>query len=136
MASLNKFKIDSKRVADGDWISPGEEYDDLEIKTRGFTDEYTDARNSKIRRASALYNNDPARIPTAVSRAITVECMIKYVVQDVRNLKDANEQPVNFAQFCDMLLDPDYYDLVVACIKAAAIVGVQRAADKADAEKN
>lgn len=136
MAKLSAFRVDSKAINQGAWIKPGEEYDDLEILTRGFTDAYTDARAAKVRRVALHYGNDANKIPAAEQRAITVDCLISHVLLDVRGLSDDAGNPVPFGQFCDLLRDPDFSDLFVACIKAATMVGTQRRQDAADAVGN
>lgn len=136
MAKLSSFRVDSKAVEEGEWISPGSEFDDLEIKTRGVTDAYNDARNAKMRRAAVRYGGDLAKIPSAVTRGITVESLLDHVLLDVRNIDDDSGNPVSFAQFAEMLHSPDYIDLVVACLKAAAIVGLSKANAIEDAKKN
>jgi CTP:molybdopterin cytidylyltransferase MocA len=136
MARLSNFKIDSKAVQAGAWVSPGDEYDDLQILTRGFTDAYTDARSAKMRRAAVQFNGDQAKIPNATSRAITVDCLESHVLLDVRNLADDAGAPVLFPAFCDLLRNPDYADLLTACIKAAGQVGVRKVVDLEDALPN
>lgn len=136
MAKLNSFKVDSKLIEHGEWVSPGEEYDDLEIKCRGFTDTYTDVRSAKMRRAAMRFGGDVNKVPISLSREITVDCMIDHVLLDVRNIQDEHGQPVTFEQFCQLLKTPDYYDLVLACLRAAAVVGTHRIDDVQDAAKN
>lgn len=136
MARLSGFKINSKAIENGQWVSPGEEYDDLQILTRGFTDLYTDARAAKLRRAALAYSGETTKVPNSIQREILVECMIEHVLLDVRNLTDDQGSPVDFARFCDLLRDPDYADLVTASIRAASLVGKQRLADTKDAAGN
>lgn len=136
MARLSSFRVDSKAIEDGQWISPGSEFDDLEIKTRGVTDQYNDARNAKMRRAAIRFGGDITKVPSAISRGITVDCLIEFLLLDVRNIVDDEGKPISFGPFCDMLHLPDYIDLVVACLKAAAIVGLSKANEIEDAKKN
>jgi len=51
-------------------------------------------------------------------------------------IADDQGNPVSFAQFCELLRNPDFSPLYVACIQAAAQVGQKRAAEAADAEGN
>lgn len=136
MASIKNFRVDSKAVESGAWVSPGDEFDDLEIMTRGVTDIYNDARNAKLRRAAVRYGGDVSKIPSAISRGITVDCLIEHVLIDVRHLVDETGNQISFAQFCEMLHNADYLDLVVACLKAAAIVGLSKQNEIEDAKKN
>lgn len=136
MARLNAFKIDSQAVEGGQWISPGDEYDDLMIRCRGYTDSYYDAQARKIRRAALPFGGDVAKVANSVQRDIRVECLIKHVVLDVKGLADESGAAVDFDRFCDLLRDPDYSQLVVACMTAAGLVGRQTAQDKADATGN
>lgn len=136
MARLASFKIDSRAREAGEWQSPGEEYDDLEILTRGFTDAYTDARAARLRRAAMGFGGDASKIPSGSARSITVECLITHCLLDVRGLVDDAGGTVTFARFCDLLRDPDYADLFVAAVRAASLVGMRRAADVQDALGN
>jgi len=136
MARIAAFRVDSKKIEQGEWVSPGEEYDDLEILTRGYTDVYTDARAAKLRRAAVGFGGDTTKIPNAISRAIVVECLIQHVLLDVRHLADDQGAPVPFAAFCDLLRNPDYADLLTASIRAAGMVGLRRKADVDDALGN
>lgn len=135
MASLSKFRVNSKAIEEGRWVSPGEEFDELMIKTRGFGDHYYDARAAKMRRAATAYGGNVDRIPNAVTREITIDCLQAHCLQDVKNLVDEDGKEVNFQQFLKLMRDPDYADLVVASLKAVAVVGLQREAEVADAKK-
>jgi hypothetical protein len=132
MARLSAFRVDSKAIEAGAWVKPGDEYDDLEIQTRGFTDVYTDAKAAKLRRAALQYGGDQAKIPNAVVRRVIVDCLIGHLLLDVRGLADEAGAPVAFAGFCDLLRDPDYSPLVNACIQAASTVGLIKAAVAGD----
>ena len=136
MARLSAFKIDSKAVETGSWVRAGEEYDDLEILTRGFTDQYTDAHQAKLRKAAKGLGGDTSKLPIAISRALLVESLLQHVILDVRNLQDGSGQPVTMTAFAAMLSDPDYAELVSACLKAASRVGLAKADDLADAVGN
>lgn len=136
MAKLSSFKVDSNAVKQGEWVSPGEEYDDLQILTRGFTDLYTDARAARMRRLAVGFGGDERKIPNELQREVIVDCLIKHVTLGVRNLVDDAGQPVTFAAFCDMLRNPDYADLFKAAVNAASMVGLVARQDVADALGN
>lgn len=127
MAILKKFKQDSTAINTGEWIVVGEEFDDLEILTKGLTDAYFDIQAAKLRQAARAYQNNVDRIPQAIRRRITAECLVSQVFMDVRNLfhDDAKTQPVTKEQFANLLLDPDYAELLVAVMRAAGKVGQQ-----------
>jgi hypothetical protein len=136
MAKLSSFKQDAKAIAEGEWVRVGEEYDDLEIRTRGFTDAYFDAQAARQRRAAVGLGGDVSKLPSAIRRSINVDCLIQHVVLDVRNLTHDDGKPVTHDEFCDLLRDPNYAELVVACFKAAGKVGQRRTADLEDASGN
>lgn len=136
MARLTAFKVDSHAIETGEWISPGEEYDDFEIKCRGFNDAYYDAQARRLRRAALPFGGDTTKVPNSIQRDIRIECLINHILLDVRGLADADNKPVDFAGFCDLIRNPDFGQLVVACMTAASLVGRQAAADKADAAGN
>ncbi len=136
MAKLSSFKVDSNAVEAGEWQSPGDEYDDMEIRTRGFTDLYTDARAARMRRLAVGFGGDERKVPNKLQREVIVDCLIKHVILDVRGLVDDAGTPVTFAAFCDLLRNPDYADLFKACVNAASMVGLQSRQDTADALGN
>jgi hypothetical protein len=136
MAKLSAFKTDSKAIHEGEWIRVGEEYDDLDIRTRGFTDAYFDAQAAKQRKAAVGFGGDVSKLPSALRRQINIECLLAHVVLDVRNLQHDDGRNVTFEEFKEMLRDPDYGELLSACFKAASMVGQRRAADLEDAAGN
>jgi hypothetical protein len=136
MAKLSAFKADSAAIQQGEWVRVGEEYDDLEILTRGFTDVYFDAQASRQRRAAVGFNGDTNKLPSALRRSINIDCLIAHVVMDIRNLQHDDGRPVTRQEFEGLLRDPDYAELVVACFKAAGQVGQRKAIELDDAVKN
>jgi hypothetical protein len=128
MAKLALFRIDGRAVREGEWVSV-EEYGDLEILTRGFGDEYTDAQARRQRQAAKAFGGDTDKLPVKIRRQINIECLIAHVVRDVRNLEHDDGTPVAFPEFCDLLRDPDYPGLLLASFQAAAQVGARREID-------
>ena len=136
MAKLTSFKVDSKTVEQGEWVSPGDEYDDLMILTRGFTDLYTDARAARMRRLAVGYGGDERKVPNKLARAAVADALIQHVLIDVKNLAKPDNTPVTFAEFCEYIKNPDYSDLFKAAVAAAAMVGMSRKQDVQDALGN
>jgi hypothetical protein len=132
MAQLTKFKRNTAAIEGGQWITL-REYDGLRIKTRGFTDAYRDNVALRRRRAAADYGNDEVRIPARVQREITIEGLINDLLLDVADLTGPDGQPVTFEAFCNLLRDPDYEELSLACVEAAQQVGRRGQRDKAEA---
>jgi hypothetical protein len=123
MAKLSMFTSDTRAINDGTWIRVNEAlYGDLDILTRGHTDEFIDAQNARLRQAAQPYNNDPDRVPNAVRRDLNASLLRDYLVLDVRNLVDDDDAPVSKDQFIAMLDQPDYSKLARACWDAAARV--------------
>lgn len=136
MASLSRFKTDLSRKNDGGWVKLGEEFSEIEIKTRGFTDAYSDARQAKMRRAGSRYGGDLQKIPQAEVRAILIELLITHCLLDVRNLEDTEGNPVSFELFKELLHEDAYIDLYGAALQAASQVTAEREADLQAAKKN
>lgn len=132
MAKLALFRVNGRAVREGEWV-PVEEYGDLEILTRGFGDEYTDAQARKQRQAAKAYGGDTDRLPVKIRRQINVDCLISHVLRDVRNLEHDDGSPVTFPEFCDLLRDPDYPGLLLASFTAAAMAGARREVDLEEA---
>lgn len=135
MATLEKFRRNSRAVREGEWVRVGDEYDDLEIRTRGYTDAYFDAHDEMMSKAVKAAG-EAKKLSSAVRREITVECMIRHLLLDVRNLTRADGRPVTFEEFCGMLRDPDYLELVAACVRAVEKVGRQRQDEVQEAAGN
>ncbi len=128
MAKLSNFKINSNAVRNGEWVRVGEEFHDLEIQTRGYTDQFTDARAARMRDAARrLCAGDVTRLPAAEFRAINIECIIEFCLQDVRNLVDDADAPIGFADFCALLRQADYTHIYEAVLRAVGMVGIIRA---------
>lgn len=140
MVSLSAFRQNSTAIQQGEWVSPGEEFGDLEIRTRGFTDQYFDAKAALERKAARRLGVEVIALPAAELRAITIECVQRYLVLGVRNLvHDEGTQAgevVSTEQFQEFLANPDLAELTVAVLKAAARVGRARKADLDDAVGN
>lgn len=136
MAKLGSFGRSRSALDEGEWVSPGDEFDDLEIKTRAYNDAYTDLRAQKLRREARRYGGDIGKIPNAVQRGIIVDCLVAHCLQDVRNLEGEDGAPVPFDAFVEMLKDPRYGDLFVAATAAPARVGLTVGDDAEEAEGN
>lgn len=133
MAKLSAFRTNSRAIIEGEWIGVPE-FGDLEILTRGFGDAYTDAMALRQRRAAVGLAGDTTKLPAAIRRAININCLIEFVLLDVRNLTDDDgERPIEFPEFCELLRNPDFETLVVACLQAAAQVGQRQRVDLEEA---
>lgn len=123
MATLKNFRKDTRAINDGAWVRVNEAiYDDLEILTRGFTDEFVDAQNRRMAYAAERYNGDRGQIPNAVQRDINAALAREFLVLDVRNLTDDDGTPLGLDAFLATLNDPAYLDLARACFDAASQV--------------
>jgi hypothetical protein len=128
MAKLSAFRSNTKAIKDGAWVRVNEAlYDDLEIQTRGYTDEFVDAQTMRLIRAAEPFNGDQTRIPNAVRRAVNAGLLREFLILDVRNLADDDDQPVTRESFLTMLDDPTYKVLARACFEAASRVSNQSA---------
>lgn len=136
MTRLAALRLDATAVDSGEWINPGDEFDGMLLKVRGFTDQYFDAFNRRNRRAAVPFNGDVAKIPNASARAIRAECLRDFVFLDVRGLQDDNGADVTADGFRALMVDPDYGSLVLAVQAAAAQVGRGLALDAEEAAKN
>jgi hypothetical protein len=139
MASLSAFKQNSRAREEGEWISPGPEFGDLQVKVRGLTFGYTDARAALDRMASMRHRCEVSALPAKVAHSNMVEALCSEVVLDVRNLEDDSATPpraITADEFRALLRSPDYADLVGAVLRATAFVGHEREATAKAAEGN
>lgn len=132
MAKLSRFRQDTATIESGEWVTLPD-WDDLRIKTRGFTHAYKDGLAQKRRRAAMGFGGDESKIPSGIFRALLTEALIQYLLLDVADLIGEDGQPVTFEAFCGLLRNPDYEPLVLACIEAAGKVGKQQGYDLEEA---
>ena len=136
MARLSALRVDADAIEQGEWINPGDEYDGMTLKVRGFTDTYFDSYNQKMRRAAVPFNGDASKIPNATARAIRAECLAKEVFLDVAGLEGDDGKPVDAAKYRELMLDPNCGALVIAVQTGASMVGRGLALDIEEAAKN
>jgi hypothetical protein len=137
VAVLRDFRTDTRAIRDGTWVRVNEAlYGDLEILTRGFTDEFVDANKARTRHAAARYGGDPERIPNSEMRDLNAGLLREYLVLDVRNLLDDDGEVVKIAEFHGLLGDPAYGQLARACWDAAGRVSTMSAAQLEESVKN
>lgn len=136
MAKLRSFTVDHRSAEAGEWIRPGDEFDDLTLKVRGFSDRYYDDHAQRLRRAARPFGGDVAKVPSAIARSIRNDCLIDHVLLDVRNLEGDDGAPVTVDQLRELLRAPGHNDLSVAVIRAAGMVGRGLAADVEEAAGN
>lgn len=132
MAKISNFRQDSAAIEAGEWVTLAE-YDNLRIKTRGFTNTYKDAMALRRRRAAQSLGGDETKIPAGIMRAITVEALINHLLLDIADLTDESGEAVTFEAFCNLLRNPDYEQLGLACIEAAQRVGRRQGYDMEEA---
>jgi hypothetical protein len=136
MVSLSEFRSDTRSIQDGAWIRVNEAaYGDLDIMTRGFTDEFIDAQNARLSKAAEPYGGDRTRIPNGEQRRINATLLRDFLVLDVRNLLNGDE-PVSVEAFHAMLFDAAFVRLARACWDAAARITARSAAQMEAASGN
>jgi hypothetical protein len=135
MAKLSFLTADTA-AEEGDWVSPGLEYDDLEIRTRGYTDKYQDALRQRLFVAAKRHSGQVDRIPENDRREIGAKCLLQHVTMDVRNLHHEDGREVTFDELKQMVLEPRFRPLLDACYAAANLVHARRQSDLEEAAGN
>lgn len=136
MVDLSEFKTDTRAINDGSWIRVNEAlYGDLEILTRGFTDDFVDANNARMGKAAQDYGGDRTLIPNSELRRLNASLLEDFLVLDVKNLK-RGETAVTVADFHAMLYDPAFNRLARACWDAAGRVSTRSMAQLENARGN
>lgn len=124
MAKLKSLLTDIVAINDGMWVTVNPAlYDDLQIKTRGFTDQFVDAQQARFLKAKTdlnLREVDP--LPNAVGRKINARLAQDFLVLDVRGLEDEDGQTVGVEPFKKMLENENASRLVRAVFEAAGRV--------------
>ena len=126
MESLDDLLVDESVSKDGRWVRPDPDRP-LEIKTRGFTDDYSDAQARMQRAAAKGFNGDTDRLPVAMKRDINTKCLIKHSLVDVRGCVVGGEE-LNFEAFCDLIQEKRGAKLLGLAFTAAAMANAQSAA--------
>lgn len=134
---LKDFETDSAVINDGKFVKV-DGYDELEIKTRGYTDAYLDARTRRLKKAAEKYDGDIDLIPNGERRQINGELLRDYLVLDVKGVWHDKEKqnPVTADEFRALLGDPSYDRLTSACWRAVGLVQVAATTQQQDAEGN
>jgi hypothetical protein len=135
MVSIATFTRNPTAMRDGEWISPGPEYDDLELKVRYLGHDFLDMVAAKRRVLSRRHGGDD-RIPSADLARINTEALVAHGILDVRGLTNGSGADVTIAEFRQLLLDPDNAELVNVVFTCCNRVGRARDDDLADAVKN
>lgn len=134
LAKLESFRIRSSAIANGEWQRVGEDgqFDDLDVFVKGFSNQYRDDLARTTKALAKRLRCDESKIPTD-DREAAVKELVADLVLDVRNLTDGDGKPVAVEDFRLALQHPDYHDMYLAVVLAAAKVGrtVQEAKDEA-----
>lgn len=144
MAVLGRYQADTKKINEGDWVTLTDYAEgDLDVKVKGFTDAYSDARTAKFRSlAQKKYGGDLTKITNGETRQIVADLLARHCIVDVRNLFDQDGQPVGVDTFKAVITDdagsPDYPHtaLYVAVLGAIAEISNAIFDSTADAKKN
>lgn len=121
----SSFKRDARAMRDGEWVSPGPEFGEIEIKTKAMLPSYYDAMNAKTAREARRAGGE-AKIGQAFRNKVIVDCMIEHCLMDIRGLEHDDGTPVLFAEFCEMIQDESFSELATMAIQATAQVGRSR----------
>ncbi len=81
---IAKLLSNEAGIVHGMWVKPGPDFGDLEIQTRGVTDEYIDASQRTRGLNEARFAPDP--VPNAVARATEVDLFLRHQFLGVRGL--------------------------------------------------
>lgn len=123
-------------MRDGEWVSPGPEFGEVELKTRAMLPAYYDKLAALTAREARRVGGENKIGMEFRNRSICA-CLVEFCLQDIRGLEhDETGQPVTFPEFCDMILSEDYAELATMAIVATSQVGRAREAELEDATKN
>lgn len=136
MAKLSQLRTNTAALNDGEWMLLGLEFDDVEVKVRGQTNAFIDAQNRRLQRAARSYGGEVGRIPIAVLRKHNADLLIEHLLLDVRNLTDDAGKPIGIDQFRELLQQPEYAEIVVACYVASRAVGKVREEETEEVKGN
>lgn len=134
MTDIKSFRRDAAAMRDGEWIEAGPEYGDLKIKCRDLGYVYLDTQ-ARLEKIAARKFGGVERIPASERANINIQAMIQTALLDVSGLTRGGE-PVSFAEFCELLLDPSMGELTSLAFICCGRVGRVKADDLEEAAKN
>lgn len=133
---LSKIKIDSAKVARGDWVGelPFSGMEGLRLKVRGLGSAvYRDTLAKRGRAVPRSSRNRDGSMPIAIADRVTGEALAEAVLLDWEGLSDSGcVEPYDKELAMKLLTDPDFAAFREAVIYAASIV----AEDDRDQEDN
>lgn len=132
---VGSFRRDARAMRDGEWVSPGPEFGEVEIKTRAMLPAYYDALNARTAREARRVGG-ANKIGMKFQNSNVVDCLIEYCLQDIRGLEQDDGTAVTFDQFCEMIRQEDFAELAAMAIQATAQVGRCRDDELQDAVGN
>lgn len=137
MVKLSTFRSDTRAINDGVWVRVDERnFGDLEVLSRGNTDDYIDAAADRWAKAAEPYGGDRSRIPNSEGRRIAASLLEDFLVLDVRNLTDDDGNVVDVQAFRAILYEPAFQKLFDACWQAVRKVNTRSDRQMGEAEKN
>ena len=132
---VGTFRRDARAMREGEWVSPGPEFEDVEIKTRAMLPVYHDQYAIRVAREARRVGGE-ANIGIEFRNRLVVDLIIAHCILDIRGLEHDDHTPILFEEFCEMIRDESYADLAAMAIKATGAVGRARDDVREDAIKN
>ena len=132
---VGSFRRDARAMRDGEWVSPGPEFGEVEIKTRAMLPAYYDKLAALTAREARRVGGEN-KIGMEFRNRSIVACLVEFCLQDIRGLEHDNGEPVTFEQFVEMIGQEDYSELATMAIVATAQVGRSRDDELSDAVGN
>lgn len=120
---LRALVRDSKTMRDGEWVSLGQEWLNIQVLVRGLGHDYNDNINGRQRALAKAY---PGReVPSEMAAAEMTEALIECALVDAKAPEDVllDGQPVTLETFSKLLREPGATELVNAVILATNRVG-------------
>lgn len=134
MTNILSLLQNGEAITHGAWIKPAG-FGDLEIRTRGVTDEYVDFQNKTIGEARQAAGGI---LTTTAARNLEINAWVQCCFLDVRGLThgdpteaDPTPKPVTADEFVGYLRTVDGQPLWMACRAATAAVAASKVAQEA-----
>lgn len=133
MAKLGDFRVNARKLKDGDWVDLGGDWDGLRLRVRAQGRAYFEGKARAEQKAAREAGGDITTLKDEVLDRIGAEAAGEHLLIDVAGLEDGGK-PVTVDGYRKAMLEPDNAPLVVAVLVASSRLEQRARAEARQAE--